>query len=88
MVVQAVLASGGEPEAFVRSLAWRLRGWLLGVPAGVGLATLRSGIRLWLGVPPSRSGVYSAGNGPSMQAGLLWRETRAFFAQADWKQVN
>lgn len=71
MAAQTLLASGGEPAAFGRSLGWRLRGWLLGVPAGVGLGTLRATLKLWLGVPPTRSGVASAGNGPAMRAGLL-----------------
>src|SRR5437868_15534006 len=42
MVGQALLASGGEVRALARSLAWRLRGWLLGLPAGTGRATLRA----------------------------------------------
>lgn len=71
MVGQALLASGGAPEAFARSLAWRLRGWLLGLPAGVGFATLRAILKLWVGFPPNRSGVFSAGNGPVMRAPLL-----------------
>jgi len=71
MVSQALLASGGDPTAFARSLAWRLRFWLLGLPAGIGLSTLRAICRLWLGFPVSRSGVRSAGNGPAMRAPLL-----------------
>ena len=71
MTAQALLRASGDPEAFARSLAWRLRGWLLGVPAGVGLATLRAIVRLWLGFPPHRSGVFSAGNGPAMRAPIL-----------------
>ncbi|MCB9867506.1 MAG: ADP-ribosylglycohydrolase family protein [Phycisphaerales bacterium] len=71
MVVQALLASGGEPDAFARSLAWRLRGWLVGLPAGTGWATLRAGLRLWVGYSWKTSGVFSAGNGPAMRAGIL-----------------
>jgi ADP-ribosylglycohydrolase len=71
MTAQALIASGGDVNRFARSLAWRLRWWLLGLPAGVGFATLRSTIKLWLGFPPGRSGVYSAGNGPAMRAALL-----------------
>lgn len=71
MVGQALLASGGDPARFARSLAWRLRGWLLALPAGVGFATLRACLKLWLGFPPERSGVRSAGNGPVMRAPLL-----------------
>ncbi len=71
MTAQALLASGGDPGRFARSLAWRLRFWLLGLPAGVGLATLRSILRLWVGFPPGRSGVWSAGNGPAMRAAVI-----------------
>jgi ADP-ribosylglycohydrolase len=71
MTGQALLLSGGDPRRFARSLAWRLRGWLLGVPAGVGWATLRAIAKLWLGFPPNRSGVRSAGNGPAMRASVL-----------------
>lgn len=71
MAAQALLASRGEPARFARSLAWRLRGWLLGLPAGVGRATAQSIIKLWLGFPPGRSGVWSAGNGPAMRAAIL-----------------
>jgi ADP-ribosyl-[dinitrogen reductase] hydrolase len=71
MTAQAYLATRGDPERFARSLAWRLRLWLLGLPAGIGFATLRALFKLWLGIPPSRSGVYSAGNGPAMRAPIL-----------------
>lgn len=71
MVAQALLASGGDPDAFARSLAWRLRGWLLCLPAGAGVATLKATVRLCLGCSWRSSGVRSAGNGPAMRAGLL-----------------
>ncbi|WP_395839271.1 ADP-ribosylglycohydrolase family protein [Archangium violaceum] len=71
MVAQALLAFPEEPADFARSLGWRLRGWLLGLPAGVGWATLRAIVKLWLGFPPGRSGVVSAGNGPAMRSPLL-----------------
>ncbi|MGE0710465.1 MAG: ADP-ribosylglycohydrolase family protein [Planctomycetota bacterium] len=71
MVGQALLSARGDAAAFGRSLAWRLRGWLLGLPAGVGFATLRALLKLWIGFPPTHSGVRSAGNGPAMRAPLL-----------------
>lgn len=71
MTGQALLAAPDRPEAFARSLAWRLRGWLLGLPASVGWGTLRAIVRLWLGWPVDRSGVRSAGNGPAMRAAIL-----------------
>lgn len=71
MVGQALLASPADAERFARSLAWSLRFWLLCLPAGIGRATLRAIVKLWLGFPPERSGVWSAGNGPAMRAALL-----------------
>ncbi len=71
MTAQALLASAGEPDKFARSLAWRLRFWLLGLPAGIGFATLRSITKLWLGILPKNSGVYSAGCGPAMRAPVI-----------------
>ena len=71
MLAQALIVSRADPDRFIRSFGWRLRGWLLGLPAGVGFATLRAIVRLWAGVPGSRSGVHSAGNGPAMRSALL-----------------
>jgi len=71
MSAQALLASGGEPRAFARSMAWRLRWWLLALPAGVGMATAKACFKLWIGFSPGRSGVWSAGNGPAMRAAIL-----------------
>jgi ADP-ribosyl-[dinitrogen reductase] hydrolase len=71
LVAQALIASGGDPDLFRAALARRLRVWLLMLPAGIGLATLRAGLKLLVGVPPTRSGVFSAGNGPAMRAALL-----------------
>jgi ADP-ribosylglycohydrolase len=71
MVGQALLRAPADVDAFARSLAWRLRWWLLGLPAGTGRATLRAVLKLWLGFSPRSSGVCSAGNGPAMRAALL-----------------
>ncbi len=71
MVAQALCASPANPDAFARHFARRLRWWLLGLPAGIGSATLRATLKLWLGLPPSHSGVFSAGNGPAMRSPLL-----------------
>jgi ADP-ribosylglycohydrolase len=71
MTAQALLAAPDEPARFARSLAWRLRGWLLALPPAVGWGTLRALVKLWLGFSPARSGVASAGNGPVMRAPLL-----------------
>lgn len=71
MVAQALLAAGADPVSFSRAFAWRLRLWLLGVPAGAGFATLRAILKLWLGFSPEKSGVFSAGNGPAMRAAIF-----------------
>ncbi len=71
MIAQALLAAPEDADAFVRCLGWKLRWWLLGIPAGIGLGTLRAILKLWLGFPPERSGVFSAGNGPAMRVAIL-----------------
>ncbi len=71
MTAQALLVSGGEVTLFQRRLARSLRFWLLGIPAGIGFATLRSILRLWVGISPTKSGVFSAGNGPAMRSAIL-----------------
>ncbi len=67
----ALIGAPDDPARFARRLAWQLRLWLLTLPAGIGLATLKSVSRLWLGWPPDRSGVWSAGNGPAMRSPVL-----------------
>ncbi len=71
MTAQAVLRAPSDSAAFQRALARSLRWWLAGLPAGVGLATLRSILKLWVGMPPTTSGVFSAGNGPAMRSPIL-----------------
>jgi ADP-ribosyl-[dinitrogen reductase] hydrolase len=66
-----LIASGDDADRFATELGRRLRRWLLRVPAGIGLATLKASVRLCLGVSPQRSGVFSAGNGPAMRTALL-----------------
>ena len=70
-VAQALVRSRDDPVVFARCLARSLRWWVLGLPAGVGFATLRATLKLWLGFPPSKSGVYSAGNGPAMRSAIF-----------------
>lgn len=71
IVAQSLIASGGDPDRFEREVAARLRWWLVRLPAGTGMATARAILKSWCGVPPSRSGVFSAGNGPAMRAPLI-----------------
>ena len=76
MLAQSLIVTGhGElttlEQKFSANFAWRLRLWLLGLPAGIGFATLRAILKLWLGFPANKSGVFSAGNGPAMRAALI-----------------
>ncbi len=77
-VAQSLIAHATSLDRFQRRLAWSLRWWLVSLPAGVGFATLRAILRLWIGFRPSRSGVASAGNGPAMRVapiGALFAES-------------
>ena len=71
MVAQSLIVSAGNTSIFTKQLAYRLRWWLLGLPAGIGSATLKSIIKLWLGFPPHKSGVFSAGNGAAMRSTII-----------------
>lgn len=71
LVAQSLATSPSSPAEFQHCLARRLRWWFAALPAGVGFATARACLRLWLGFPPSRSGVFSAGNGPAMRSALI-----------------
>lgn len=51
--------------------AWRLRFWLLGLPAGIGMATLKGILKLWLFLPERWCGIGSAGNAPAMRAAII-----------------
>lgn len=71
MTAQALAQSRGDVEKFARAFTKRLRVWILCLPAGVGLATLKACLKLCVGVSPQRAGVWSAGNGPAMRSALL-----------------
>lgn len=71
LVGQALLRSGAEPAGFSRALASGLRRWFAGLPPALGWATLRAMVRLSVGLRAERSGVWSAGNGPTMRAPIL-----------------
>ncbi len=71
LLAQSLIASLGDVEIFKKSFAWKLRFWLLGLPAGVGFATLRAILKLGLGFSPDKSGVFSAGNGPTMRSAII-----------------
>lgn len=70
-VAQALLTYPDDATVFRHCLARKFQLWLLGMPAGIGLATLKSILRLWLGYSPECSGVFSAGNGPAMRSAII-----------------
>jgi ADP-ribosyl-[dinitrogen reductase] hydrolase len=82
-VAQSLLAHPDSANRFLRRLAWSLRAWLFSLPAAVGFATLRSILRLWIGIHPARSGVFSAGNGPAMRVAPIGGFFAASGAQMD-----
>lgn len=71
LVAQSLICSGSDVNAFTKDLGRRLRWWLATFPAGLGRATLYSCMKLWIGVSPERSGIFSAGNGPAMRSAIF-----------------
>lgn len=71
LAAQSLLLGAGDATVFQRALARKLRWWFAALPAGIGLATAKAIIKLWLGFPPGRNGVHSAGNGSVMRAPIL-----------------
>jgi ADP-ribosylglycohydrolase len=92
MVAQSLLDAPDDIGAFARGLAWRLRGWFLRLPPGVGLATAKACLKLCCGFSFRKSGVFSAGNGPAMRAaifGVLIDATkRAAFVAASTRMTH
>lgn len=71
MLAAALISHGQDTQAMQRAFAWKLRWWLMALPAGVGLSTAKAVLRLWLGFPVTRSGVVSAGNGAAMRSAVV-----------------
>lgn len=71
LVAQSLVLHTNRPEDFGRDLAWRLKWWLAGLPAGTGKATAKACLRLWLGADHTESGIWSAGNGAAMRAPII-----------------
>ena len=71
LTAQSLAQHGQDISRFKKTLAFRLRWWFAAIPAGTGMATARACLRLWCGISPSRSGVWSAGNGPTMRAAII-----------------
>ena len=71
MLAAALIHHRDDPAAMQRALGWKLRWWLLALPAGVGLSTAKSILRLWIGFPAGKAGVRSAGNGAAMRSAII-----------------
>ncbi len=71
MTAAALIRSDFTVGSFLNEFARRLKKWIFTMPAGAGLATLRSCLKLVAGFSPHNSGVFSAGNGPSMRIALI-----------------
>jgi len=71
LTAQALIVSAGDPQKFSQKLAWGLRWWVLGLPVGISLATLKACMRLLIGFSAQDSGVNSAGNGAAMRSTII-----------------
>jgi ADP-ribosylglycohydrolase len=69
LVAQSILRAPGDAEACAGAFRRSLAGWILRLPWGLGLATLRAGGKALVGL--RRTGVRSAGNGAAMRAGPI-----------------
>jgi ADP-ribosyl-[dinitrogen reductase] hydrolase len=71
MVAQALLSEPEDAAHFQRLLGWKLRWWFAALPAGVGMATAKACLRLWMGFPANKCAVRSAGSGPAMRSSII-----------------
>lgn len=69
LLAQSLARHPTDVDACARAFGRSLLGWFCRLPWGVGGATVRSCIRLGLGISPS--GVMSAGNGAAMRAAIV-----------------
>jgi len=65
----ALYSANGDPATFEKCLRRWIRNWFLALPFGIGLATLKSGIKMTL--VARNTSVNSAGNGPAMRAAVI-----------------
>ena len=71
MVAQALLSEPDDAARFQEALARGLKWWFVALPAGVGLATAKACLRLWVGFPVEKCAVTSAGGGPAMRSAII-----------------
>ena len=71
LAASAMAISGSNAPLFAKLLAAKLRWWIAALPPGIGMATIKSCGKLWLGRSPATSGVFSAGNGSAMRSSVI-----------------
>jgi ADP-ribosyl-[dinitrogen reductase] hydrolase len=71
MLAATLIEHRKNPASMQRAFGWKLRWWLLALPAGVGLSTAKAILRLWIGFPAGKAGVRSAGNGAAMRSAII-----------------
>ncbi len=71
LTAYALGKAGGNEEEFEKELKKGLKEWFLTLPFGIGMATLKSCIKLLIGISSKKSGVFSAGNGPAMRSSII-----------------
>ncbi len=84
----------GDAVAFLKDFSRTYRRWILWNPWTSGRASLLSGVKLWFGCPPTRSGIASAGNAPAMRSAVIGvyyagePETRRHFVRASTRMTH
>jgi ADP-ribosyl-[dinitrogen reductase] hydrolase len=71
LVAQALLSEPNDPSRFQRILARKLKWWFASLPGGVGFATAKASLRLWVGFPVEKCAVKSSGSGPAMRSAII-----------------
>lgn len=69
LVAQSLARHPDDPDRCVRAFRRSLVGWFWRLPWGIGMATIRSSLKIMLGL--RNSGVRSAGNGSAMRAAVI-----------------
>ncbi|MCO4783397.1 MAG: ADP-ribosylglycohydrolase family protein [Candidatus Cloacimonetes bacterium] len=83
MIAQSLISHFDNHESFAKCFANKLRFWLLGLPVGIGMSTLKSILKLCVGISIKKSGVFSAGNGPAMRSSVI-----GVFFYDDYEQLK
>lgn len=88
LVAQAMILAGNDEAAFTRYLGRQMCRWFWSLPTTAGMATLRAGLKLSLGMNPTRSGVFSAGNGPAMRSAILGVAIKDLTQLRKWVSIS